>query len=142
MEPKACPFCEAASIVWSVPGGYIVECNDCCATSDIYDSPEEAVAAWNARPAEIRMRNELLDALDLKAGHGPTALTMVLNELEMLRAQLRWIPVVKRLPDPQSPRRVLILTQDGLPLSIPVSLVTSSTATHWMEVPPRPKQAA
>ena len=46
---KPCPFCGGeASIYEEIPGGYIVQCHDCCGQIGIM-TIEHAIAAWNAR---------------------------------------------------------------------------------------------
>ena len=48
-ELKPCPFCGGeASIYEEIPGGYIVQCHDCCGQIGIM-TREHAIAAWNAR---------------------------------------------------------------------------------------------
>jgi len=46
---KPCPFCSGeASLYEEIPGGYIVQCHDCCAQVGIM-TKKHAIAAWNAR---------------------------------------------------------------------------------------------
>jgi predicted RNA-binding Zn-ribbon protein involved in translation (DUF1610 family) len=45
-----CPFCggESAGVYEEIPGGFIVQCHDCCAQVGIMPR-ERAIAAWNRR---------------------------------------------------------------------------------------------
>ena len=46
---KRCPFCGGeAAIYEEIPGGYIVQCHDCCGQIGIM-TKERAIAAWNTR---------------------------------------------------------------------------------------------
>lgn len=63
-------------------------------------------------------------------------------EAERLRAERRWIPVEKRLPEAECP--VLTLC-DGKTRSIQYRFhgggwTTSATVTHWMPLPEPPKK--
>lgn len=46
---EQCPFCGGnASLYEEIPGGYIVQCHDCCGQIGIM-AKERAIAAWNTR---------------------------------------------------------------------------------------------
>ena len=48
-ELKPCPFCGGeAAIYEEIPGGYIVQCHDCCGQIGIM-TKERVIAAWNTR---------------------------------------------------------------------------------------------
>lgn len=48
-ELMPCPFCGGgASLYEEIPGGYIVQCHDCCGQIGIMRK-DKAIAAWNAR---------------------------------------------------------------------------------------------
>ena len=89
---KPCPFCgEAESVVavWMGNGGDAeATCRSCDASVPFLPTIEMAVERWNNRPIEDAMRNDLMDALDLKAGRGPTALSMVVAERDALRREV------------------------------------------------------
>jgi len=55
-ELKACPFCGSEAFIWRIATGYKVSCKKDCVTMpprhDMgFTSKEEAIKAWNTRPA-------------------------------------------------------------------------------------------
>lgn len=47
-KPLPCPFCGAEAILYATGMPY-VRCDNCKAQTTAYQTPEEAVAAWNRR---------------------------------------------------------------------------------------------
>lgn len=86
-EPEECPTCGTlCNVTWS--GLDLVEnTGDETLASKCYTPDgglEEMVAELRAE--NERLKNDLLDALDLKNGNGPTVLTMLANERDALAA--------------------------------------------------------
>lgn len=47
-ELKNCPFCDGTAILYAA-GNPFIRCDDCGTQTAVYQTPEEAIAAWNGR---------------------------------------------------------------------------------------------
>ena len=54
---KPCPFCGSEPETLKQFDQYVVFCSDC--DDNIFESPEEAITAWNTRPLETQMLEAL-----------------------------------------------------------------------------------
>lgn len=79
-----CPFCggESAGVYEEIPGGYIVQCHDCCAQVGIMPR-ERAIAAWNRR-AERTCTAELNEQRDAVVCSACGSSMMLCHWTEML----------------------------------------------------------
>ena len=50
---RTCPFCGGTGVKRSYDRhGFLVICADCAAETAVFDSPKEAIEAWNRRTEE------------------------------------------------------------------------------------------
>ena len=86
IELKKCPFCGGKArmeehIFYGLPNSYGVKCCACFAkTNQFYDTPKEAVEAWNKREEERVMPFGAFSVIDTKTGKYPDLQKIALKE--------------------------------------------------------------
>lgn len=79
---------------------YLVMCDYCFART-VGSTPEEAIAAWNRRADDERLKNALKEIAQLacESVERDRALARLEAEVMAVRDSMRWIPVTESLPE-------------------------------------------
>lgn len=98
---KPCPFCGGEAEIEDMKGEYSVICNTCFGASDICETKEETIAAWNRRHETTinEEYNHLLKRLEkegLPISHEQKKIAEAMNITEMIEEKNN---VMQRLED-------------------------------------------
>lgn len=73
---RPCPFCTASAALEGHAGMYAVVCQECSASTGIYDIASDAQDAWNVRTGDLNVYTTVMDRVT-------SAMRTVLSEAQL-----------------------------------------------------------